>query len=218
MKSSILMTLFLGIFICAPIFAESSPTPLNLDQIELGIGLLPGGLAGPMADNLDNLLTPTPSEIQLGDVLASATFYFIPELGLEVLGHLGTIQATAKGTKPLNAIDSQTFLAGPVVRAIWVLTPRTNLDFTLSGGFQATSMQWDSDFTSLLASSMPSGYVLASFKTAPSYYGKFGVIYRDGFLFASFSILYEKLSVTLSNGNDLSADCWSVPLQVGLAF
>ena len=182
----------------------------------LGIGFAPNFLSGTMVSDVSNTLTPTPSGLQYVFFLLHAAFFPFKNFGLESYLNFGNISAVSgnQGTKPLQVIDTGYFLIGPIARLIIPISDNLNVDANLSGGLAFGSMSWDSAYTSLL----PSGITLASLQPHTGFYGKGGILVSSKLFYCSLSILYQDLSVGLSNSNDFSATSWGVPFEVGVNF
>lgn len=181
-------------------------------ELELLFG--PGFPLGTMQDRIDATLIPKPDGLQEFKVGARGAWYFLPYLGVEGFAQAGEIAAASEKTStPLSVIDDSSWGVGPVGRAILPLSDVSYLSFMASGGVTVHTMSWNNDYTSLFP-----GEIFADLAPKPGFYGKAGMEIRGWNVTFGVSVMYERIPVTLSNGTDLSTDCWTVPLELGLAF
>ncbi len=182
----------------------------------LGFGVAPNFLDGAMVSKISGTLTPIPAGLQYIALFAHLAWFPIQHFGAETYLNFGSISAYGNDntSSPLKVIDVGSILLGPIARIMFRVTREYQMVLSLSGGLDVGSMSWDSSYTSL----MPSGVTLASLQFQPGFYGRGGVMVSSKTIFFSISVLYLNLPVSLSNGNNLSATSWGVPIEVGFNF
>ena len=204
--------LLISVFFAASSLAAQEVGPAGF---EVTIALLPGGVAGPMADEFTTtgILVPSPDSVDYLGFEFHLRAYPVSWFGVEGFADLGVASARAKGSKPLDLLNISNFNFGPVIRVLIPNSPRSNYNITLSGGPALSGLSWNSAFTGLTSS-----FILADLQTSTGYYLRGGFGFQDGNLIGRISIMGTTLPVRLTNGNDLSGTVISVPLEVGLAF